>query len=42
MTKKSGGRIEFKALSQTFIDITNTTANVTYLNHIIRGQIRFW
>ena len=34
----SGGRPDFKPLSQAFVDITESTANVMYLSHIIKEK----
>ena len=39
MLKKPGtSRPEFRPISQTFIDITESTANVMYLSHIIKEK----
>ena len=36
MKRSSSGRLEFMPISQTFIDVTESTANVNYLSHAIK------
>ena len=38
MARKANGRPEFEPLSQTFVDVTDSTANVMYLTHIIKEK----
>ena len=38
MIKKGGGCPEFQSVSQMFVDVTESTANVMYLTHIIEEK----
>ena len=38
LIKKPSGRPEFRPISQTFVDVTDSTANVMYLTHIVKEK----
>lgn len=38
MKKTKSGKAEFSAIVSTYVDITEATANVTYLSHAIQNK----